>query len=253
PDGPADLRATALWGACWLAFHQDDLVAARRYSEQLLRVTSDDETSLRRRNALTAQAMLRMAEGDFTAALIPLERSAAITDRGEVSWYMATSKLNLALDLLHLGRLDRASSLLAEARELYARLGDRRFEARVYAYQGHLELLRGEIQRASDLFCRSAHRFDELGDQSGVAEALEGLSAVAAAGGAMDRAAVLLGAARHARERSMSKILPFERALIERWLDEAQQHLGEKRWSDLLEQGSATDVHVVLDMPRRNQ
>lgn len=248
PGGPADLRAKALWGACWLAFHQDDLVAARRYSEELLRATSGDETSLMRRNALTAQAMVHMAEGDFAAALIPLERSAAITDRGEVSWYMATSKLNLALGLLHLRRLDRASSLLAEARELYSRLGDRRFEARVYAYQGHLGLLRGETQRASDLFCRSAHQFDEVGDRSGIAEALEGLAAVAAARGAMDRAAVLLGAARHEREGSMSKILPFERALIERWLNEAQQRLGEQRWRDLLEQGSATNIGDVLDV-----
>lgn len=38
------------------------------------------------------------------------------------------------------------------------------------------------------------------------------------------------------------EILPFERALVERWLDEAQGALGEERWTDLLAQGSAMDI-----------
>jgi tetratricopeptide (TPR) repeat protein len=245
---PGDLRAKALWGACWLAFQQDDLRSARRYSEELLQVTGDDETSLMRRNALTVQAMVHMAEGDFVAALTPLERSAAISDAGGVSWYVATSKLNLALGLLHLGRLDGASSLLDEAVKLYVGLGDKRFTARAHAYQGHLELLRGETQPAIDLFCQSFRLFNEVGDQGGVAEALEGLAAVSAATGGMDQAALVLGTARHARERSMSKILPFERVLIERWLDEAQGALGEERWTDLLEQGSAMDIASALEL-----
>jgi predicted ATPase/transcriptional regulator with XRE-family HTH domain len=249
----ADLRAKARWGACWLAFQQDDLVSARHHCWELLEVTDDDEGSLMRRNALTVQAMLHMAEGDFAEALEPLERSAEISDASGVTWFMATSKLNLALGLLHLRRLDSASSLLNEANELYAGLGDRRFEARAHTYQGHLELLRGDTRRASELFSRSVRRFNELGDQGGIAEALEGLAAVSAATGGMDEAALILGAASHARERSMSEILPFERALIEGWLDEAQGALGEERWTNLLGEGSAMDVAAALDLVSRNQ
>jgi len=247
-SAPADLRAKALWGACWLAFQQDDLRSARRYCEELLRVTDDDETSLMRRNALTVKAMVHMAEGDFEAALMPLERSAAIADAVGVSWYVATSKLNLALGLLHLGRLDAASSLLDEAFALYVRLGDQRFAARAHAYQGHLELLAGDPERARALFHRSVRRFIEVGDHGGIAEALEGLAAVSAATDRMDRSALVLGTARQARERSMSRILPFERALIERWLDEARGTLGEERWTDLLGQGSAMDILSALEL-----
>src|SRR5918999_3073488 len=250
---PANLRAKALWGACWLAFQQDDLRSARRYSEELLQVTGDTEASLMRRNALTVQAMVHMAEGDFVAALTPLERSTSIADTCGVSWYVATSKLNLALGLLHLRRLDAASSLLDEAHELYVSLGDRRFAARANTYQGHLELLRGDTERASDLFCRSVRLFNELGDQGGVAEALEGLAAVSAVTGGMNQAALVLGAARHARERSMSKILPFERALIERWLDGTQGALGEERWTDLLAQGGSMDIVATLELVEQNQ
>lgn len=92
----------------------------------------------------------------------------------------------------------------------------------------------------------------EVGDQSGIAEALEGLAAVSAATGGMDHAALVLGVARHVRERSMSKMLPFERALIERWLDEAQEALGEETWTDLLGQGSALDVRTALELVERD-
>jgi len=236
-----------------LAFQQDDLRSTRLYSEELLEVTDDGEASLMRRNALTVQAMVHMAEGDFLAALTPLERSAEITDASGVSWYLATSKLNLALGLLHLRQLDEASSLLDQALELYVRLGDHRFAARAQTYRGHLELLRGDAGRASDLFLRSLRSFNEVDDQDGIAEALEGLAAAFAAAGGMDQAALVLGVARHTRERSMSKMLPFERALIDRWLDEAQEALGEERWADLLGQGSALDVAAALELVERDQ
>jgi hypothetical protein len=51
----------------------------------------------------------------------------------------------------------------------------------------------------------------------------------------------------------MSKILPFERTLIERWLDEAQGALGQERWSDLLEQGGAMDIVAALELVERSQ
>lgn len=250
---PQDLHAKALWGASWLAFEQDDLRSARRYSKELLQVTGDDEASLMRRNALTVQAMVHMAEGDFLAALAPLERSVAISDACGLNWYVATSKLNLALGLLHLGRLDGASSLLDEAHELYVSLGDHRFAARAHTCQAHLELLRGDTERARDLFCRSIRRLNEVGDQSGIAEALEGLAAVSAATGGMDQTALVLGVARRVRERSTSKMLPFERVLIERWLGEAQEALGEERWTDLLGRGSALDVAEALELVEQNQ
>ncbi|MEA2516517.1 MAG: hypothetical protein QOG16_355, partial [Actinomycetota bacterium] len=112
----------------------------------------------------------------------------------------------------------------------------------------HLELLRGDTERASDLFCRSARLFNEIGDQGGVGESLEGLAAVSAATGGMDEAALVLGTARHARERSMSKTFPHDRALIEGWLDEAQRAVGEERWAVLLEQGGAMDIAAALEL-----
>ena len=104
-DAPTSRRARALWGASWLAFQQDDLRAARRYSNELLAVTLDDETSLARRHALTVHAVILMAEGEYEAALAPLERCLGISESSESSWFIATSQVNLALALLHLRQL----------------------------------------------------------------------------------------------------------------------------------------------------
>lgn len=245
-DAPTSTRADALWGACWLAFQQDDLKSARRYSHELLSVTNEDETSLVRRNALTVQAMIDIAEGHYSAALAPLERSTQIAESSGSGWHVATSKLNLGLGLLHVRKLDRASLLLDDAFELYSRLGDQRFVARVHAYRGHLALLRRDAAAAADLFREALRRFAQAGDDGGVAEALEGLAAVSAATGGMERSALLVGAGSHARERAQSKTLPFERALIETWLDEAQGALGEETWARLLEQGAAMDAAEIL-------
>ncbi len=251
-SAPSAHRAKALWGACWLAFQQDDLKSARRYGSELLEATRNDETLLTRRNALTVQAMVHIAGGNYEAALTPLEVSAQIADASGSSWYMATSKLNLGLGLLHLRRLHRASSLLEDALELYARLGDERFVARAHAYQGHLALLRGETADARDLFSQSIRRFIEVGDEGGIAEALEGLAAVCAATGSMEHTALLLGAARHARERVRSNILPFERALVEGWLDQARAALGDEAWLDLLAQGGALNAVEAVALVERN-
>jgi hypothetical protein len=64
----------------------------------------------------------------------------------------------------------------------------------------------------------------------------------------MDEAALVLGTARHARERSMSKTLPFDRTLVEGWLDEAQRAVGEERWAALLGQGGAMDIAAALEL-----
>jgi predicted ATPase len=54
---------------------------------------------------------------------------------------------------------------------------------------------RGDATRAGTLFLQAARHFADLGDQACVADCLDGLAAVAVAGGALERAGVLAGAA----------------------------------------------------------
>jgi non-specific serine/threonine protein kinase len=241
-----ETRANALWGASWLAFQQDDLRAARRYSNELLQVTLADEMSLARRHALTVQAMILMAEGDHAAALPPLELSTEIADASGSSWFMATSRLNLALALLHLRQLDRAGSLLNEVLQLYEQLGDQRFVSRAHTYLGHLALLKGDVEGANNVLQRALESSVEVHDHEAVAAALEGSAAVSAATGYMQTAALLVGAASRVREQAMSETLPFEHPLIDSWLDEARATLGDETWIDLVQRGSALNVDEAV-------
>jgi predicted ATPase/DNA-binding XRE family transcriptional regulator len=250
-DAPASWRAGALWGASWLAFQQDDLTAARKYSNELLAVTLDDQTSLVRRHALTVHAMILMAEGEYEAALAPLERCVGISESSESSWFVATSQLNLALALLHLRQLERAASLLNDALELYERIGDQRFVSRARTYLGHLALLKGSVVPAGDLFRRSLRSSMEISDEDGMAVALEGSAAVSAASGSMEAAVVLLGVGSHVREQAMSKTLAFERPLIDRWLDQARDTLRDEAWTGFLNKGRAMEIDEALAILER--
>jgi hypothetical protein len=190
--------------------------------------------------------MLNLAEGQFGAALVPLRHSVEICNAVGASWLLATSKLNLALASMHTGRFEDASRLLEEASDLYLELGDERFAARTHVYRAHLRLLEGRGSDADELFREGLRSFLVLEDRHGVAEALEGLAAVNAAGAAMETAALLWGTATRLREDSTSKRLPFERALIDRWVDEARASLGESRWDALLSEGGNLDVEDAL-------
>jgi predicted ATPase/transcriptional regulator with XRE-family HTH domain len=246
PDASADARAKAMWGAAWLAFHQDDLRAAHRFSEQLTALTEEHDQTITRRNALTVTAMLHLAEGQFEAAVDPLRHCVEICNAVGASWLLATSKLNLALASMHTGRFEDASRLLDEASDLYLELGDERFAARTHVYRAHLRLLEGSRSEADELFREGLRSFLVLEDQHGVAEALEGLAAINAAGSRIEAAALLWGTATRLREDSTSKTLPFERPLIDRWVDEARASLGENRWDALLSEGGDLDVEHAL-------
>lgn len=243
---PVDARAKALWGAAWLAFHQDDLRAAHRFSDQLTALTEPHERNIVRRNALTIAAMLQLAEGQFEAAVLPLRESVDICNAIGAQWLLATSKLNLALASMHTGRLEDANRLLEEASNQYLELGDERFLARSYVYLGHLRLLEASTSGADVHFSRGLQDFVALGDQHGMAEALEGLAAVNAARGNVEGAALLWGTATQIREQSTSRTQPFERALIERWLDEAKASLGERTWDATLSEGRKLDIDAAL-------
>jgi tetratricopeptide (TPR) repeat protein len=245
-DGPAEARATAMWGAAWLAFHQDDLRAARRFSAQLTALSQQQELSIIRRNALTVEAMLHLAEGRFEDSIRPLRESVRLCEANDPGWLLATSKLNLALASIHTRRLKDASRLLEEASNLYLALGDERFLTRAHVYEAHLRLIEGNRSGAEELFNESLQHFLVLGDQHGVAESVEGLAAVSAANGATRAAALLWGTASQLREESSTRPLPFERSLIDPWLDEAKVTLGDQRWDEVISSGRGLDVEQSL-------
>jgi predicted ATPase/DNA-binding XRE family transcriptional regulator len=248
PRGHPELRTKALWGAAWLAVHQGDYEEAERLTDELLLIERRLDDPIGTRNALTVRGMVAMGRGRYAAAVPPLRECVDICRPLGPSWHLATSLLNLAQPTMHLGDLAGAEALLHEARELYRGLGDRRFGARSVEYLAHTALLAGDTERAQTLFGSSLREFDEVVDGGGIAEALAGLSAVAAAEGQAVHAARIAGAAEGLRESQGARPLPFEQAITDRFLKEAREQVGEDAWRYAWEEGRAMDLEHAIDL-----
>lgn len=234
-------QAKALWGAAWLAYHQGDQRSARRLGEELLDLARQQDAALHIRNGLTVVGMVSLAEGADSEAVARLTESLSLARAGP-GWLLAASLMNLGVALLHAGDLDRSQQLLEEARAQYETIGDRVFTARVGVHLGQAALLRGEADAARTLFGGSLTAFRQTGEAMGIAEALEGLSAVQAGGGDIDGAAQLAGAAAAAREAAGIRPHPFDRRLIDRHLEAAGIERDGERWQAGVEAGATLDL-----------
>src|SRR6266851_8755323 len=105
---------------------------------------------------------------------------------------------------------------MKEALALFEEAGDRNFTARTRAYRGYAALIGGDPTRARAFVAESLVEFRELGEEWGIAEGLEAMSAVCAVNGEGERAGRLAGAAAGLRARLSTQAMPFDRALVDR-------------------------------------
>jgi predicted ATPase/DNA-binding XRE family transcriptional regulator len=254
PSGADGSRAKALWGAGWLAFAQGDYGEAEALSAELVAVAHKQGAKIDERNALTVLGMILMARGQSDEALEPFQQGLEICLDLGTSWHLATSHLNLGMAHMHAGHLEEAKGLITRAREIYTEIGDQHFEARCVAYLGYVALLAGETARAETLFAASLEHFGELEDLQGIAEGLEGLAAVSAAGkgrGRSVRAGRLAGAASSIRERLTAKQYPFDKAGMEPYLAEARTSLGAAHWEQACQEGREMTLEQAFDLGLR--
>jgi non-specific serine/threonine protein kinase len=88
--------------------------------------------------------------------------------------------------------------------------------------------------------------FRDLGDRWGVAEQLDGLSAVSAATGHWQRAARLAGAAEATWESIGAMPHPADRASADHWLRPVLDRIGESEWRTPFAEGRAMRLDDVL-------
>jgi tetratricopeptide (TPR) repeat protein len=205
--------AKALWGASWLAYHQGDFADTAALGESLLELAGRTGNPIDVRNGLTMRGMSAMAEGRYEDAIPPFERSLQICRDLQPGWLLATSALNLGAAALHTGDVSRAETLFGEARIRYRDLGDGAYEARAIRHLATCLVQRGDLAGASELLRTCV--LTEPGGDWGLAESLDGLSLVRAAGGDAYRAGLFAGAAQFLRDRIGARPHPFDVALGE--------------------------------------
>lgn len=140
-----------------------------------------------------------------------------------------------------------AAEFLDEAIALFVVAADRNFTARSTAYRGYAALLRGDLPGAESLMATSLVTFRDLDEDWGVAEGLEGMSAVCAVAGQGDRAARLAGAAEQLRSKLATRGLPSDRAMVARCLGGPREQIGEPIWAAAQEAGRAMSLAAAID------
>jgi len=222
-------RAKGLWGLAWLAYHQGDYEEAQRCGEEMLTIARGSDDPVELRNALTIQGIVHLAYERFAESVEVLDRCVELLRDGEPGWLLATSLLNLGMATTH-ARDPRAASVLRDARDLYATLGDRHYEARAVLYSGYAALLKGDEPAARALFRESLIAFWELEDMWGTTEALEGVASIAGRSGSGERAATIAAAAEALREKINARPFPADRAVKERSLEAVRSAMDEISW-----------------------
>jgi predicted ATPase/transcriptional regulator with XRE-family HTH domain len=227
---PEQVRAKALWGATWLAYHQGDYVRSRSLSVEHLALAREHGDMLGVRNALTGLGMADLAEGRSAEAVRSLQEALDVCAPLGNTWHYATSVLNLGNATMLAGDLPRAEALFEEALTLYRERGDEVFTARTRQHLGYVALLRGEYQRAGMLFGQSLQALYDLGEQPGIADGLEAVAALRAAMGDARQAGRLIDAAANLREHVGIAPLPYLRAIWRSYVAKAEAPLGEPEW-----------------------
>jgi tetratricopeptide (TPR) repeat protein len=238
----------ALWGAAWLAYHQDDFTRAGSLGDRLVSVSRERRLPLDVRNGLTVLGMVAVADGRFPEALELFRQSVEISTTVGSSWHLATSLFNLGQAALLADDRGEAERLWNDALSRYRQLGDEHFAARLEGHLGYLPLLAGDLEAAGTRFAASLEVFSGLGDEWGVAEALE-RCAVLAASRSKDRdAATIAGAAEVLRERLAARPMPFDRVLLEPYLVGARARVGEDLWRERSEEGRRMTLESAIDL-----
>lgn len=240
-------RQKALWGSAWLAYHQGDYSATARYGAEMQQLASIHRDAVDLRNAMTVQGIVALAEGRLSEAIELLERCVDLLAERDPDWLLATSLLNLGMATAH-ARDDRAASVLAQARQLYEKLGDEPFAGRCDVYSGYASLLRGDPEAATSFFRRSVIAFWEVDDLWGMTESLEGISAALASGGLGEPAAVIAGACEALRKATNRAPFPADRAVVSRILAQTRSAMEQAAWEEAWARGESMTTEEVVDL-----
>jgi predicted ATPase/transcriptional regulator with XRE-family HTH domain len=253
PSASSPVRAKALWGAAGLAYHHGDYTDAERLGAELLPLARRTGEPVHMRNALTIRGVVNLTQRRFSEAVAPLQEALDICRALGPNWLLGTSHLNLGAALMHSGEIDGARSNFQDAVKTYRDVGDRSFAARARQQLGYLELQDGHDRQARSLFQAALETYRELDDPWGLAEALEGFSALSAANGIADRAARLAGAAETFREAFGARPLPTDRVTLEHHLGPVRASTPEEVWVRAWNEGRSMTLEQALSLAAQEE
>ena len=245
---PAAVRAKALNAAGFLAWTQDDIVAARPLLEEGLGLAREHDQPEQVAFALVFLGCSLRQAGEVDRAIALLEESLPWWDRARSKGGRSLALFWLADVLRTVGGHERARSCLEEGLKLSLELDDRFGTAFQVAALGRLASSQGDHARAAPLLRQALILWRDLGDLRDVGVGLDGLALAAAAQGQLGRAARLFGAATAVRERPGLTANPIWEDDHARAVDATRASLGEARFVAAWEEGRGLPLERAIEM-----
>ena len=138
---------------------------------------------------------------DLDAAEDHARKALALAEAFDVEFASAVVGVMLGRLWLAQGRFDEAVAQFERSLSVARRIRDALGQAISLSHLGWARLVGGEVDRAHECFAEQLLLASTIGHEEGIADALEGMFAVASASGDVDRAGRMLGAAEAIRER----------------------------------------------------
>lgn len=253
---PSIDRNRALWTAALFALLHRDVEAAHRYAELCVAEADTLDDVAAQANAHHVLGLASFSRGDIEGA----ERWARIAveefARSELADERATmSKVQLGVTLAVAGRAAEADDVLRESADECALVGDVWVSAYALQAGAVVAYVEGDIATSKRRAASGLAGGRQLRDYRALTPRLDLLGWVAAAEGAYERAATLLGAARAtwSREHSPSYRWTQINEMRERAAEGTRTELGDEAFAAAYERGAAMDfdqaVRFALDEP----
>ena len=233
----------ALANLSFVSRMRDDLEQSERYAREAVEVAGrlgDDRASS---GALMALGDAHTIRGEHELALERYEEAVALRTRLGDPLLVSDAVYNLGLAAFHAGDLDRARNAFERALAPARELGEAPHIAAAQFMLAELDVLDDDPGTAAGRARESLALYGSLGDDRSRARCLVVLACAAAAEGAHEDAARLVGAA--AALRADDPIDDFERPLLDRYVPELESELGVRRLDELRAAGASLELEDV--------
>ena len=232
-------RAMALWALGFLSQSMGDFATSLARFEDARRVSEQTGGDRELGYALVGLGLahLRLGNAELAGDLAAQSRQRMLLVDDPVG--LALCLYFHATAAATAGRLADAQRLAKDGLEASDRAGDRWVRGILTGLLGTVECLLGDARAAKETLKEAVRIQDLTGHRWGMLTSLEGLAWVAASGGQLERASLLLGASAALREELGSSLLPYAQAHHDACEAAVRAELDEARYRDCWEQGHA--------------
>lgn len=230
------------------ALAQGDLEGARECAEQAVRVARRVGDWYRKMFSLDRLAYVASVEGRRVEARRLMDEALRVARESGQARPVARCLATLGWLILLEGETAEAEMVCEEGLDLIRDTDDPKVASELLHTLGVARLEGGDRRGASDALREALELADGLGITPYVRGCMDGLAAVSAADGDLQRCAFLRGVADRLCERSAETRTDQETALYGQYVSRARRSLNESQWSALLDQGRAAPLPEAVEL-----